>query len=282
MSYIEPIPNSRAVTITRRHEMGTPNETFELPHLVRPKNWPSVMAWPPARYEEALKAGKVDMETLPRFQAYFDAYADRSVKQAKRFNANKNEVNTIREDRQRGLRALRRKLPIREMNTHEGLAWAFMLDPNGDFRGGFDQSVRTMGDSTLTTLDGGKMDAGVNTFVVYRNTDMTARIAIDEAKARGWTKLTVSGSRKNVEKIMALAKASGIEVEGQFTTRLVGIGAPLYKKAAGLGKGIGIDMEAREELMGIASILDAPTKKDRKPDNVVGDVDKDSPEHGMV
>lgn len=273
MNEYTPIPANRSLTIpktqalVRRHYEDVAQEvalaeTVKEIGLSKPKNWPEIMSWPPRTLRDAMKAGKLTEETLPKFQAYYDKYADKTVERARKLRAHLERDESRNEDLKRGLLFLKKKrFDYDGQAIHEHMGWAMLLDPHGDYSASYQKMVASWGRTTMTTLDGGKVRIHEDRLVVSKPSEAAIRIMVEEAAARGWDTLSGCGDKKFVAEMMKVANQHGIRVEmtvlkGPFGLfgRKVESNVPILKDK-GMVQELGM---LRQEL---AADLGAPTVK---------------------
>lgn len=220
-----PIPTDRALVIydarplIRRHEADVAKEAILVEAardvgLTRPKNWPEVMAWPPRTLRDAMKAGKINEENLPKFQAYYDKYADKTVERARKLRAHLERDESRNEDRERRMLFSRKKrFDYDGQALHEHIGWAMLLDPHGDHAGAYQKIASGWGRTTMSTLDGGKLRIEGDRLVVKKTSEGSIRLMVEEAAARGWDTISGCGDPKFVAEVMKVANQHGIRVE---------------------------------------------------------------------
>lgn len=281
MSVLENLPSKFSLVVTPQKDpdgMRVGNA-----FLSKPDGWPAVMIWPPKRVRDAVKRGQITEDNAHKFQDYYNKYAQLSKRHAEKFEQHLKDHAVPTEDSRRLLMfRMKKRLGYDNTRNHNHIAWAFILDPNGDFRGAYDQSIASMGRTTLTTLDGGRIAASEKSIRVMRNSEMTAQVLVEEALARGWTHINIEGGPVMVAKVMQQAKARGLEVNGIIRRAPWGLKTPFDKKVFTM-ETMGIDKESFEELADLQKKLaDDTSAKPRKPDVQVKDAGPEDPNNGMV
>lgn len=259
MSKIEPLPARESLTITQ----AIPVKAVPVgnTHLRKPDGWPAVMHWPPKRVSDAIRNGTLNEGNAHKFQEYYDKYAQLTVRQAERFGAHLRRRSSRNEDvRDFIFFKKKKRFGYDDTRNHDHVAWAFILDPNADFQSSYNQTVMSIGRSSLTTIDGGKVRVTENGLTVKTYSPMAAQVIVEEALARGWDHINVTGSRKLVEEVIKQAKAQGLAVNARVTWGPFGMKTPVDSMRYSM-ESMGMDQAAHEELADLGKQLAAPDKE---------------------
>lgn len=285
MSHIEKLPTKFSLVLSN----ANPEPKEDLIHvgnsvIKKPDGWPTVMVWPPKRLRDAVRNNQLKEDKVPDIQRYYDKYALLTRKSADRFEEHLKDHSVNSEDKKNVLMfKMKKRFPYDGTRNHNHIAWAFILDPNGDFRASYDQSISSMGRTTLTTLDGGRISASEKSIRILSHSEMTADVLVEEALARGWTHISIAGGPVMVEQVMRKAKARGLEVRGVIRKAPWGIKLPADREVFSM-ETVGVDKESIQELSKLNHKMneETPDKAVRRDEIDVADSGPEGPNAAMV
>lgn len=230
-----PVPQSRALVLynpgllIKRNRADTEADALHAERareagLTKPHNWPAIMAWPPKTLREAMRNGDLNEENMPKFQAYYNKYADKTVERARKIRANLEANSSLNEDFERvGIFRKKKRFNYDDEALHEHIAWASLIDPHGDHFNAYEKTVTSWGRQTMTLSDGGKVKIKGDRIRVTKMSESAMRLMVEEAAARGWETMDVVGDPKFVQSLQVLGKQHGIRIEGLILTHPLSI-----------------------------------------------------------
>lgn len=228
--------------------------------IEKPDGWPAVMSWPPKKLRDRIRDGKVNEDNVHKVKAYYDEYARLVGDQSEKILQHMRNNPSLNEDQRRipFFRA-KRRLGYDNTRNQRHIAWAMLLDPNGDYMSVYNQSVMSYGRTSMTLMDGGKVDANEKNVVVHKVSPMAAQLVVEEAMARGWGSIKVSGTSDFVNGVLKHAQARGLAVDATVMMDRFG----LFPRKIKTMETLGVNKEAKMRLSELADQMgreDAPPK----------------------
>lgn len=181
-------------------------ELIDLGFPPRPHLWPPMMSWPQLRDMEVLRQKVLTAEIL---QEYLKAQELRQSKMLDRASTIDDWIRT--HNRKQGM-FLTPFINTRRSQPYRGVNWACLLDEDMAQNQVLSR-VYSWGHMRARTADGGVVRAFQSHIKVDVSSAEAVRIAIMEARARGWKTLRIAGDHEFTRQAIEICRQANIAAE---------------------------------------------------------------------
>lgn len=189
--------------------------------VIKPDDWPEIMAWPPSLLLQAAKKKALSEDEIKKINAYYRAYCDKMNEQADKLARWIDDKSTATPKESLIQMRLSR-------HDHHGIQWATLLDVTAATSPGH-QNVKRWERSVCEMMDGGRVWASKDKIHTgfLRQSEQAIEVMIAEARARGWETLEVTGNKAFCKAMAEAAKKYDMPMRINRRRHVFGVPMPL-------------------------------------------------------